>query len=76
MIKYVLILNICSFLSQPICNEKIIVPIEYQNFHNCITQGYIHSYNSLMKMDKDNIERNKLAIKFECKSVEVPEENT
>ena len=71
VIKYVLILHLCSYLGQPVCNDQTIQPYEYSNFHDCITQGYIHSYKSLMDMDKDKIEKSKLAIRFECREVKI-----
>ena len=73
MIKYVLILHLCSFISEPICTSQTILPYEYQEFHDCIKQGYIFSYQSLMEIDKNEINKDRLAIKFECRTIEVPE---
>ena len=73
MIKYVLILHLCSFISQPICTSQTVVPIEYKQFHDCITQGYIHAYKGMMELDKDKVEKEHLAIRFECRGVDVPE---
>ena len=73
MIKYVLILHLCSFISQPICTSQTVVAVEYKQFHDCITQGYIHAYKGMMEMDKAKIEKEKLAIRFECRGVEIPE---
>ena len=55
MIKYVLILHLCTYFAEPVCTSEKIMPYEYSSYHDCITQGYIHSYKDLMNMDK-NIE--------------------
>ena len=73
MIKYVLILHLCSFISQPICTSQTVVAVQYKKFHDCITQGYIHAYKGMMKLDKDKVENEHLAIRFECRGVDVPE---
>ena len=72
--KYVLILTLCSFVEGSfVCNEKdsSIAPFEYDSWTNCILYGYKHSHNSLIKNYYERIEKEKLAIKFECKGVQV-----
>ena len=73
MIKYVLILHLCTYFGQAVCTSQKILPYEFTSYHDCITQGYIHSYKELMNMDKTEVENKKLAIRFQCKQVEVPE---
>ena len=66
--KYVLVLYVCSFLQSPIvCNDSHIVPLEFNNYTDCILQGYKSSHNTLVQLYSANIEAEKLAIKFECK---------
>ena len=66
--KYVLVLYVCSFLQSPIvCNDSHIVPLEFNNYTDCILQGYKSSHNALVQLYYPNIEAEKLAIKFECK---------
>ena len=72
--KYVLILYVCSFINHanPFCNESHIVPLEFENYQECILQGYKSSHNTLVQYE-DRIEREKLAIKFYCQKVKVGE---
>ena len=72
--KYVLILYVCSFINQanPFCNESHIVPLEFENYQECILQGYKSSHNTLVQYE-DRIEEEKLAIKFLCQKVKVGE---
>lgn len=68
--KYVLILYICTISPQPYCQQDQIINEKFTNYYDCITKGYLHSYNHLTKMyDKDAIEQEKLAIKFHCKDM-------
>ena len=73
MIKYVLILHLCTYFGQIECASQKILPYEFKSYHDCITQGYMHSYKELMSMDKIEVENKKLAIRFQCKQVDVPE---
>ena len=67
--KYVLILYVCSFLENPICNESHVVPLEFNNYTDCILQGYKSSHNTLKELYGERIEDEKLAIKFICKEL-------
>ena len=73
--KYVLILYVCSYINTgyPNCNESHIVPLEFNNYKECILQGYKSSHNTLKKLYGERIEEEKLAIKFDCKGVKVGE---
>ena len=73
--KYVLILYVCSYINTgyPNCNESHIVPLEFNNYKECILQGYKSSHNTLKTLYEERIEEEKLAIKFDCKVVKVGE---
>ena len=73
--KYVLILYVCSYINtgNPNCNESHIVPLEFDNYKECILQGYKSSHNTLKTLYGERIEEEKLAIKFDCKGVKVGE---
>ena len=73
--KYVLILYVCSYINTgyPNCNESHIVPLEFNNYKDCILQGYKSSHNTLKELYGERIEEEKLAIKFDCKVVKVGE---
>ena len=69
--KYVLLLHVCSFLNTtiPVCTATHIVPLEFNTYQDCILQGYKSSHNTLKELYRDRIEKDKLAIKFECREV-------
>ena len=69
--KYDLILHVCSFLNAdiPVCTSTHLVPLQFENYKECILQGYKSSHNTLKELYGDRIEEEKLAIKFECKEV-------
>ena len=73
--KYVLILYVCSFINSvnPQCFDNHIVPLEFDNYKECILQGYKSSHNTLKELYGERIEEEKLAIKFDCKGVKVGE---
>ena len=69
--KFVLLLHVCSFLNTtvPVCTASHIVPLEFNTYKDCILQGYKSSHNTLKELYNDKIEKDKLAIKFECRQV-------
>jgi len=69
--KYILMLHVCSFLNTtiPVCTSTHIVPLEFKTYQDCILQGYKSSHNTLKELYSDRIEKDKLAIKFECREV-------
>ena len=75
LMKYILILYVCSFVnvSKPICSESMVVGLEFDNYKDCILQGYKSSHNTLKELYGERIEEEKLAIKFDCKEIKVEE---
>ena len=73
--KYILILYVCSFVnvSKPICSESMVVGLEFDDYKDCILQGYKSSHNTLKELYGERIEEEKLAIKFDCKEIKVEE---
>lgn len=70
--KYLLILYICT-ISQPNCQQDQIINEQFDNYYDCITKGYLHSYSFLTQMyNKDDIIEQKLAIKFACREMSTP----
>ena len=69
--KFVLILHMCSFvtLQCPVANMS---PFEFDNWHDCAIKGYELSAESMRDLPKDKVNKEKIAIKFECKEVAVP----
>ena len=73
MIKYILILHLCTYFGQVNCTSQRLLPYEYKSYHECITQGYIHSYHAIMEMDKEKVEKEKIAVRFACRQIAPPE---
>ena len=72
--KYVIILYLCSFVNvQPVCYSEKIVALEFNNYPDCILEGYRQSYSHLQSIDKDKINQEKLAIRFICKEIKTKE---
>ena len=68
--KYVIILYLCSFVNvQPACYSEKIVSLEFDNYYDCILNGYKQSHNHLASLDKEQITKEKLAIRFQCKEI-------
>ena len=70
--KYVIILYLCSYINaQPNCYSEKIVSLEFDNYYDCILNGYKQSHNHLASLDKERIINQKLAIKFQCKEIKM-----
>ena len=70
--KYVIILYLCSFVNvQPVCFTEKIVALEFNNYPDCILEGYRQSWSHLKSIGNDKINDEKLAIKFICKEVKM-----
>ena len=72
--KYIIILYMCSFANtQPVCLDGQMLGLEFENYNDCILEGYSLSKNKLEKINNEEINNLKLAIKFQC--LELKEEN-
>ena len=68
--KYVIILYLCSFVNvQSTCFSERILGYEFDNYYDCILDGYKQSHNHLASLDKEKIIEQKLAIRFQCKEI-------
>ena len=68
--KYIIILYLCSFNGpQPECLLGQVQKEEFNTYSECILEGYTLSRQSLSKLNKDEINNLKLAIRFHCKEI-------
>ena len=68
--KYIIILYLCSFNGpQPECLLGQVQKQEFETYSECILEGYSLSRQSLSKLNKDEINNLKLAIRFHCKEI-------
>jgi len=58
---------------QSTCFSEKVVALEFDNYYDCILQGYKQSYNHLASLDKEKIIEQKLAIRFQCKEIKISE---
>ena len=69
-LKFILILHLCSFVEQPNCFDSQYVA-EFKDHYSCVQAGYAKAYESLSSLEIDNINKNRLAVKIECKEMEI-----
>jgi hypothetical protein len=48
-----------------------VVALEFDNYYDCILAGYKQSHNHLATLDKEKINKEKLAIRFQCKEIKL-----
>ena len=56
-------------ISGQTCIEEQTSPVEYLTHYDCISDGYIRSYSSLMKLGVDVVDTNRFIVKFQCMGV-------
>lgn len=66
--KFILVLYLCSFNGPLVCDNGAIVG-EYDDWKDCSIAGYEFSATSMNGYPRDLINKDKLAIKFECKQL-------
>ena len=65
MIKFILIVKICSFMHMD-CMQEFSSSIVFDNYYECVTAGHIRSVTTLNNMGGDFVNRAKIVIKFSC----------
>ena len=55
----------------PNCFSAKIIEYEFNDHYSCIRQGYMAAYKSLDDLTISEINDSKLAVKIECKQLEV-----
>ena len=68
MIKFVLVLYSCSFMTMQ-CGHGTYLT-QHNSWYECDKQGYIESHRMMEIADRNEVNANKLAVKFECKPIE------
>jgi len=67
--KYVLVLHLLSFATTPPTIEQShISPIEYKSYFECISDGYIKSYNKILETGQKEVNKKLYAIEFMCQA--------
>jgi len=71
--KYVLVMYVCSILTQS-CENGSIPSLEFQTHKDCSLMGYKLAYMGVYEMEDKRVNLEKIAIKFECREVNVYED--
>ena len=66
--KFILVLHLCNMLTQQ-CFESLHVNMEFNDHRSCALAGYDISGKSLEQLDPDQVNKNELAVRFQCKKV-------
>ncbi len=66
--KFLLVLHLCSMITQT-CPNMMYPQKVYESWSECIDVGYKISQLTFNKLDKNVVNKQKLAIKFECKEI-------
>ena len=67
MIKFILILHLCSSLTGECFDNQTLS--QHDDHYSCVMNGYAQAYTSLQTLDITDINERKLAIRFECKEL-------
>jgi hypothetical protein len=67
MTKFILVLYSCSFLSLQCGNGTHTT--QHETWHECAKQGYLEAHKMMEIADIEEVNKNRLAVKFECKEI-------
>ena len=59
------------FEGEPKCLSSQIMKYEFEDHYSCVREGYMAAYKSLDALTKEEINNSKLAVKIECKQLEI-----
>ena len=68
--KYLLIIYLCSISAQQ-CDNGMVTGYSFPDHYDCAVKGYEFALEAMQKMDREFVNKDKLAVKFECKEVKV-----
>jgi hypothetical protein len=79
MTKFIIVLYMCSQLSGQ-CPSSAIPGYQFKTHSACVEYGYRVAYDTFRALEqteewsRDYIENNRIAVRFECKAIEVPKD--
>lgn len=68
--KFIIILYTCSAIASQ-CLQTSIVPKEFVSYSECANWAYRYAYKSFLDLDKETVDLEKIAIRFECRELKV-----
>jgi len=69
MIKFTLIIWVCSFLGQNLCMAPIESTVLYDSWYECSRAAHKESMQILSKMGYSMVNAGKIAMKYTCKEI-------
>ena len=69
MIKFTLIIWVCSFLGQNMCMAPIKSPILYNSWYECSRAAHKESLKIISKLGYSVVNKDKIAMKYRCKEI-------
>ena len=70
MIKFTLVMWVCSFLGGQVCMAPIESPILYNSWYECSREAHKESLQILSKMGYKTVNDNKIATRYTCRLVD------
>ena len=66
MMKFTLIIWVCSFLGGQVCMPPITSPILYNSWYECSRAAHHESIKMMSKLGYKVVNRDKIAMKYRC----------
>ncbi len=67
MIKFTLILWVCSFLGQQLCMPPIQSPVMYDSWYECSRAAHQETLKIISKLGYRVVNKDQIAMKYRCK---------
>ena len=65
MMKYLLVIQICSSVMQT-CTDPIPIYPMYSSHYNCATGGFLHGINMIRELGEEEVNKDKIYVNFMC----------
>ena len=69
MIKFTLIIWVCSFLGGQVCMPPIQSPVMYDSWYECSRAAHSETLLMISKMGYKYVNDNKIAMSYTCKEI-------
>ena len=70
MIKFTLIIWVCSFLGQQACMKPLQYPVLFDSWYECTRTAHQESRKILASMGYKSVNESKIAMKYSCQAIE------
>ena len=67
MIKFTLIIWVCSFLGKDLCMQPIVYPTVYDSWYECSREAHRESIKLLSAAGFKYVNKNKIGTRYTCK---------